>query len=727
MSKFIRAIIYAIITIPLVVTPFTIYPHNFGKVMIFGLLVAVGIILFLFNIFTSKKYESFSSPILFWLLAVGGSMVAASLLGENFIRSLGGVYFRNNGIIIWFYLIGFFTLLGVILKNKIEGRRASIYAVGIGSIVAIIGIIQRFITVWPGLINKSGRIFSTIGNPIFLGAYLLFIFFLSLYLYAGSTLKKEKILLAASIIINLAAIYFIESAGILLGLILGLLVALISFSIKEKSKRLIKLLILFVLIVSVAIGLFIKYQTVLMKSPLAGVLSPLDRIVHMSPKAGTAETRLYAWGMGLKGVRENPWSGFGVANFETVADRFYNPKFLEHSFSETVWDTPHNIFIETASEQGIIGLLIFVGLLAMSFLSLKRNTMFTGSEKSILAGALTAYIAQGFFGINSISSSIMLFFVLALVTGNARRSEHKFIRSKWLMIILIGSVVMVMWSTAIKPLVAAFYLNEAEKQVYIDGELWEENALRVLAYRGLYADDFKLDLSRDILFWDGVDTLPYIDLKKGLLTLIASLEDSAKYFPNHFNYYYYLGQLYQLLGERGEKEYFNKSEQALHRARQLSPDRQAVAFILGKNYFLAGELVKAREELEKIIKKFPNNLDGRLYYGLILSKLGQNEMAADQFILLAKADYKGENSNFLLELGKIIRDSKEYDKLVIFYETLYSFHPKELTILFKLAEAQYLSGRAAEAEATIARLKNESGSFKDIDAAWNLFKTRARR
>ena len=335
---------------------------------------------------------------------MGGGMGAGSLLGENFIRSLGGVYFRNNGIIIWFYLIGFFTLLGVTLKNKIEWRRASIYAVGIGSIVAIIGIIQRFITVWPGLINKSGRIFSTIGNPIFLGAYLLFIFFLSLYLYAGSTLKKEKILLAASIIINLAAIYFIESAGILLGLILGLLVALISFSIKEKSKRLIKLLILFVLIVSVAIGLFIKYQTVLMKSPLAGVLSPLDRIVHMSPKAGTAETRLYAWGMGLKGVRENPWSGFGVANFETVADRFYNPKFLEHSFSETVWDTPHNIFIETASEQGIIGLLIFVGLLAMSFLSLKRNTMFTGSEKSILAGALTAYIAQGFFGINSIYS-----------------------------------------------------------------------------------------------------------------------------------------------------------------------------------------------------------------------------------------------------------------------------------------------------------------------------------
>lgn len=721
MLKAIRLIIYAILTLPLVVTPFTIFPFHFGKALFFQILVVIGLALLVFSWLKTGQF-SIKHSLYPWVSLFIVAISLVSLFGENIERSLEGVYFRNNGLIMWWHLLGFFILLVSTIKTKKEWRQLFRYFVSTGTLVAIVGLAQRFFDLWPGLINRSERIFSTIGNPIFLGAYLLFVTFLTVYLVITSGTKREKRIWALVLALNLLAVYLTESGGVFLGLAAGLGISFFLMLFKTKV-RWIRLALVGVALILMVSGLsFLKFKEAILYGPLKSYLQPLDRISHISLEGGTGATRLLAWQMGLAGFRARPFLGWGIANFETVADRYYNPKLLEHSFAETVWDRPHNILIEIASETGLAGLLAFLLLWVMLFRALWKNVNFSDGEKIVLSALLVAYLVQNNFGIDTVSSLVSWFFIMAFVglePGEVKTNKKK---SIWFLAVglLILAVFLYRWS--LRPLLASYYVNQAELATYEDGEEWENNALQVLRYQGVYAHDFRLNLARNILYWDGQNNLPYIDLKKGLLALVASFEQLTKDFPEHFNYHYYLGQLYQVLGEREHKDYFNKSEQSLWRARELSPNRQATTFILGKNYFLAGELEKAKKEMETIIKQYPGNLDGHLYYGLIMAKLGNYEQAMDEFLRLAKGGYNDSNLNFLIELGEIIKSWKTYDKLLVFYEALVDLHKKEGVIIYKTAEAQYLTGQKELAEETISRLKNDTGAVSDIDRMWTLFK-----
>src|SRR3989338_6785985 len=129
MLKAIRAIIYATLTLPLLVTPFTVFPTHFGKVMIFQILVIIGLMLLLISLGRPSASIKVKHPLNKWLLLFIAVMIIASIFGENFTRSLEGIYFRNNGLIIWLHLLGFFVLLNNSLKTKEEWRRIFLYFV----------------------------------------------------------------------------------------------------------------------------------------------------------------------------------------------------------------------------------------------------------------------------------------------------------------------------------------------------------------------------------------------------------------------------------------------------------------------------------------------------------------------------------------------------------------------------------------------------------------------
>src|SRR3989344_6088619 len=102
MTKFIRAIIYAIIAIPLVLTPFTVFPHHFGKAFIFQILVDLGLIVLAVKVWREGLDINLKNNRLLSLFSiVVAIMFVASLFGENFVRSFEGTYFRNNGIVLW--------------------------------------------------------------------------------------------------------------------------------------------------------------------------------------------------------------------------------------------------------------------------------------------------------------------------------------------------------------------------------------------------------------------------------------------------------------------------------------------------------------------------------------------------------------------------------------------------------------------------------------------------
>ena len=76
-------------------------------------------------------------------------------------------------------------------------------------------------------------------------------------------------------------------------------------------------------------------------------------LTNTSFSSGTSETRLMAWQSAWQGIKERPFQGWGLGNYEIVFNKYYNPKFLKYGFTETVWDKPHNWLLEIGVTAGI--------------------------------------------------------------------------------------------------------------------------------------------------------------------------------------------------------------------------------------------------------------------------------------------------------------------------------------------------------------------------------------
>jgi len=122
----------------------------------------------------------------------------------------------------------------------------------------------------------------------------------------------------------------------------------------------------------------------------------LGRTRDMGGEADTtASNRLVRWGKGIEIVKKNPLLGVGYQNW-AVADKVY--------FDGT-GEECHNIFIECASELGLIGLAVFLLLIAATVknnletarLAQEGDNIFALNLANSLNLALAAYLVAGFF------------------------------------------------------------------------------------------------------------------------------------------------------------------------------------------------------------------------------------------------------------------------------------------------------------------------------------------
>lgn len=200
----------------------------------------------------------------------------------------------------------------------------------------------------PNLIAESSRATGTLGDPNELAAFLL----VGLTLAAGLALgrgRSRALRLVAAVTVPLCA------AGIFLSLSRGGLIALgavlVAGTIFAGRWR---VAITVMLVLVVASG--VLYFTTLAPLPAR------ERVT--SANGGTGRSDI--WKLGLRMVRAHPVTGVGVGNFPVVSPNYaLQPGALERAdliFSSAPKIT-HNTYLEIASEMGIPGLLLFLGVL----------------------------------------------------------------------------------------------------------------------------------------------------------------------------------------------------------------------------------------------------------------------------------------------------------------------------------------------------------------------------
>lgn len=260
------------------------------------------------------------------------------------------------------YMLAYFVFLVNLLT--IKNIRLIIWTmIASASIVAAYGVYQFYIKVEPyqgalwddpnATSYKTTRVYSFLKNPNLLAGYLIPTASITAAFYY-LTLGWRKIVVLISLGLQIACLYFTYSRGGWLAVIgmLGVLFlgSLIIFAQKIFQSKILKN----ALIVSFVLGLA-GIIAVLIASP-----ATLERFTSIFTTRGHSSNsfRMNVWISCWQMFKDNLLIGIGPGN--TTFELIY-PLYMFSGFKAL---SAYNIFLETAVETGIIGLIIFVFMLA---------------------------------------------------------------------------------------------------------------------------------------------------------------------------------------------------------------------------------------------------------------------------------------------------------------------------------------------------------------------------
>jgi len=429
-----------ILFLPLLITPFTLYPMHYGRTAIFEIIVEllflamVGYILFGKN----PPYSPFKKGGdgggfdrgrrggISWnlldkaILVFLAVLFVASIFGVDFQMSFFGNMGRAQGVFTWFHFGAWYFLLRFLLTqiraDKKTDERGFLFLKILGFVSFLVTLSAIFSFAIPYLkiqVGAWGRISGTIGNPIFFASYLILPIFLSFYLIF-KTVKRERYFWIFVVLLEIFALIQSGTRGAILGFVTSVLFFLVfgliaSFKIAEVKKW--RKIFIVCLLVIFLTGGAVSY---LGFSGRGTGFAAIDRLTKLVSFESTGETRLMAWQIAWQAFLERPILGWGPENFKFIFHRHYNPEYLSHGFAETVWDKPHNWILELASTSGVLGAVAYLGIFAAAFYYLlKRRDLFS----VILATGLIAYFIQNLFIFETSNSLIVFFLVLAFINS----------------------------------------------------------------------------------------------------------------------------------------------------------------------------------------------------------------------------------------------------------------------------------------------------------------------
>ena len=152
---------------------------------------------------------------------------------------------------------------------------------------------------------------------------------------------------------------------------------------------------------------------------------------HQDYNATSEAGRLKIWQRGIGYMVANPVFGVGIRNFQVAEGTISPLARLQERGIGVLWGAAHNSFVQMGAELGVPGLLLFVGLIAGAFRSLRRVVSArsgagpTTDEVARLAqslmAALVAFVVGAFF--LSLGYADLLYMLAALSVGLAKSAR----------------------------------------------------------------------------------------------------------------------------------------------------------------------------------------------------------------------------------------------------------------------------------------------------------------
>jgi O-antigen ligase len=148
----------------------------------------------------------------------------------------------------------------------------------------------------------------------------------------------------------------------------------------------------------------------------------------------TEETgRMQIWSRGIGYMMASPVLGVGPGNFQ-AAEGTLSPQAVRQQYGIGVrWNAAHNSFVQAGAELGVPGLIMFIGVIASAFASLRRSGPLEAARDEwgqprapltpALTGSLLGFVVGAFF--LSLAYSEMLYTLVALASALRKVSSGR--------------------------------------------------------------------------------------------------------------------------------------------------------------------------------------------------------------------------------------------------------------------------------------------------------------
>lgn len=379
-------------------------------VLVLSFLAVLAINKIRFKDIVQKDRINISLFIYFILLAA--SVYAA----ENKVFAIIGVPGRWEGLVtITLYMFLFITARLYLVPD--EGLFKIILVTAI--IVSIYGILQTMnFDPFPRDVlreNWSKRAFSTMGNPNFLGSYIVLIIPTSIYFYI---IKKNITGLTAYAIL----FYCLLSTGTR-GAWLGTIASIMAFAAihymyfrysKGEFTRYIILLVITILLLALynfnTEGAFID-RFLSIARDANEFLTKGDRADYSGANRG------FIWKRVAELIKKRPLAGYGIENLGEAFKKYYTKDMIELWNEVRYLDKAHNEYLHIAVTSGIPSLLVY--LTFISQIILKGLFRLKNCKTALLIlSSVIGYMTAAFFNISVVSVAYVYWIFLGLLAGS---------------------------------------------------------------------------------------------------------------------------------------------------------------------------------------------------------------------------------------------------------------------------------------------------------------------
>ncbi len=443
------------ILVPLILTPWNFELFEYNKMMLTYALTVIILGAWAVKIIAEKKLSVARTPLDIPILLFGMSQLVATIFSMDPHVSWFGYYSRFNGgmfsvlsyITLYYAFVTNFTIIwpavaAAATRPAIAFRLTRLVKVILttASVVAIYGVLEHFgidKDLW--VQDVQSRVFSTLGQPNWLAAYIIALIPLTW------ALGFESIFFYSFSILFLVVLLFTRSRSGYLGLVAADVVfwGMLLWSLKSLKEFKKKYLKPFAFIhIAIFLIVFINGTYIEQVDRWVTFGGWRDRFTHKQaaapkPQVTSSGTALESGGTESGTIRKYVWQGainawrgstkniiIGTGT-ETYAFAFYQFRPVGHNMTsewDFLYNKAHNEFLNYLATTGLFGLgsyILLIGSFILWFIRQKNTPL----ALALFAG-WTSILVTDFFGFSVVVMQLLFFLFPAIVISMHRNPQE---------------------------------------------------------------------------------------------------------------------------------------------------------------------------------------------------------------------------------------------------------------------------------------------------------------